>query len=183
MQRGGIQIERGFSASLATRGGRPEAPEELERDAHAAEPPGDLARALRLRFRAVLLRLARARRSRARALDRPAVVRLSARAFDELARDHDEVVYGGRPASRADVEPRRRLAARARTRWAAGDRGGSGSASPRIVAASTSAFRADERPPAPGRAPPRRTRRARTASPRLFRAAHAGRATRSERRR
>jgi hypothetical protein len=83
---------------------------ELERRAGAAEAAGDLEAALRLRFRAGLLRLdARG------AIDfRPSIstyeVRraLRSRDFDALAADFDDVVYGGRPAAPGDVEASRR---------------------------------------------------------------------------
>lgn len=91
---------------------RREDPDELERLADEAERRGDLEIALRLRFRAGLLRLGRAdvvplrpslrTRDARRALRNPR--------FDRLARDFDEVVYGRRPPRPADV-------AAARTEW------------------------------------------------------------------
>jgi hypothetical protein len=92
--------------------GRSEDPGELEQLADEAERRGDLEVALRLRFRAGLLRLGRARalplRPSLRTREARRVLR-SAR-FDRLARDFDEVVYGDRSPSAADV-------AAARTEW------------------------------------------------------------------
>jgi hypothetical protein len=80
-------------------------PDELERLAIEAEHRGDLEIALRLRFRAGLLRLARARvlpgRPSLRTLEARRVLRNPR--FDRLARDFDEVVYGRRPARAEDV--------------------------------------------------------------------------------
>ena len=87
-------------------------PEDLERRAEEAERRGDLDLALRLRFRAGLVRLDDAGVVRLRpGLTNAAVSRLlrSSR-FDELAGDFDEVAYGGRPATAAQV-------ATARTSW------------------------------------------------------------------
>lgn len=80
-------------------------PGELEQLAAEAELRGDLEIALRLRFRAGLLRL-----GRARALElRPSLTTREARRtlrnqrFDRLARSFDEVVYGRRPPSSDDL--------------------------------------------------------------------------------
>jgi hypothetical protein len=80
-------------------------PDELERRADAAEGRGDLDTALRLRFRAGLVRLADAGAVRLRpGLTNAAVSRtLRSTQFDELAGHFDEVAYGGRPASESDV--------------------------------------------------------------------------------
>lgn len=80
-------------------------PDELERLAVEAEHRGDLEIALRLRFRAGLLRLARARVLPARPSLRTREARRVLRdpRFDRLARDFDEIVYGQRPARPADV--------------------------------------------------------------------------------
>ena len=105
-----VEVE---SRVTGTRGrGRGEDPAELERLADEAEHHGDLEIALRLRFRAGLLRLGRARavslrpalrtREARRALQNPR--------FDRLARDFDEVVYGRRAPRPEDV-------AAARTEW------------------------------------------------------------------
>jgi uncharacterized protein DUF4129 len=80
-------------------------PEELEQRAEEAERRGELDLALRLRFRAGLLRLDDAGLVRLRpGLTNAAVSRvLRSRDFDALANDFDEVAYGGRPATAADV--------------------------------------------------------------------------------
>jgi len=80
-------------------------PDELERLADQAERDGDLDGAVRLRFRAGLLRLADAGALRLRpGLTNAAVSRaLRSPGFDELAGHFDEVAYGGRPATTADV--------------------------------------------------------------------------------
>ncbi len=84
-------------------------PVALEREADAAEARGDLDRALRLRFRAGLARLALGRRiARETSLTSAELSRrLGSPRFDELARTFDEVVYGRRPASPAEVEAAR----------------------------------------------------------------------------
>ena len=80
-------------------------PDELERRAEEAERQGDLDAALRLRFRAGLVRLADAGVVRLRpGLTNGTVSRtLRSPRFDELAGDFDEVAYGGRPATETDV--------------------------------------------------------------------------------
>ena len=80
-------------------------PAQLERDADAAERRGDLDPALRLRFRAGLLRLDAAGAIRFRPSLTSGEVRRRLRlpTFDDLALTFDEVAYGGRPASPADV--------------------------------------------------------------------------------
>jgi Domain of unknown function (DUF4129) len=77
----------------------------LEREADSAERAGDLERALRLRFRAGILRLVERRQ-----VDDPALVttgslvrRLRSEAFAAGARAFDEVVYGRRVATSDDV--------------------------------------------------------------------------------
>lgn len=77
----------------------------LEREADAAERAGDLERALRLRFRAGLLRMVERRQ-----LDDPELVttgalvrRLRSAAFADGARRFDEVVYGRRAPTPDDV--------------------------------------------------------------------------------
>jgi hypothetical protein len=81
-------------------------PRELERLADEAERRGDLEIALRLRFRAGLLRLARADRLPARASLRTHEARhiLRSQRFDRLARSFDEVVYGRRPVEQHDLQ-------------------------------------------------------------------------------
>jgi hypothetical protein len=106
--RGGGVVDR-----TARLGGEPAAdPRKLERLADEAEGRGDLDLALRLRFRAGLLRLARieAIPEPETLTSRQLVRLLGSEQFGRLARDLDEVVYGGRAASRADVES-------ARTGW------------------------------------------------------------------
>lgn len=91
---------------------RDEDPDELDRLAAAAEQAGDLDLALRLRFRAGVLRLDRA----GVVDDRPALTtglltrQLPSPLLRALALAFEEVAYGGRPASPADV-------AAARTGW------------------------------------------------------------------
>lgn len=77
----------------------------LEREADEAERSGRPADALRLRFRAGLLRLARARVLPARASLTSGEARRSLKLddFDRLARTHDEVVFGGRQARPEDA--------------------------------------------------------------------------------
>jgi hypothetical protein len=85
-------------------------PARLERAAVEAERRGDFETALRLRFRAGLVRLGRAELIRFRASVTSAEVSSALRvaAFDRLAADFDEVVYGRRPPRRDDVETARR---------------------------------------------------------------------------
>ncbi|MFL5959237.1 MAG: hypothetical protein ACJ75G_03080 [Gaiellaceae bacterium] len=93
-------------------GGRGEDPAALERLADEAEQRGDLETALRLRFRAGLLRLGRAKALPLQPSLRTREARRLLRnvRFDRLARDFDEVVYGRRPPRTADV-------AAARSEW------------------------------------------------------------------
>jgi hypothetical protein len=80
-------------------------PRELEKLADEAETRGDLELALRLRFRAGLIRLARADRLPERPSLRTYEARRILRSprFDRLARDFDEIVYGRRAAQVGDV--------------------------------------------------------------------------------
>ena len=84
-------------------------PEELEREAEAAERQGDLDRALRLRFRAGLLRLdsVGAIKFRPSITSGQVARRLRQPAFDDLAITFDAVAYGGRRASADDVRDAR----------------------------------------------------------------------------
>jgi hypothetical protein len=88
----------------------PEDPDALEREADAAERDGDLARAVRLRFRAGLIRLG----DRGAITYRPSVTTgevrrvLGSDAFDELARTFEGVAYGGEAAAQPDVDAARR---------------------------------------------------------------------------
>jgi hypothetical protein len=99
-------------AGVWARGERPEDPQALERLAEEAERRGDLEVALRLRFRAGLLRLGRAHVLVLRPSLTTVEVRraLRSRRFDALARSFDEVVYGRRSPGAQDV-------ADARTEW------------------------------------------------------------------
>jgi hypothetical protein len=89
-------------------------PAELERRAADAERVGDLSTAIRLRFAAGLLRLDHAEAIELRpSLTSGEVARaLGSERFDALARTHDAVAYGGRPAGDDD-------AAQARDQWPA----------------------------------------------------------------
>ena len=91
---------------------RDEDPRALERRADAAEAAGDLEAALRLRFRAGLLRL-----DAHGAIEfRPSISTVEVRRrlrdedFDALAATFDDVVYGGRPPAPGDLTA-------ARERW------------------------------------------------------------------
>jgi hypothetical protein len=99
-RRGGRRLEQLESEHLPADAG----PAALERAAGDAEQAGDHALALRLRFRAGLLRLARARVIPLPDSVTSGQVRRLLRMgeFDKLARMHDEVVYGGRVASADD---------------------------------------------------------------------------------
>jgi hypothetical protein len=87
-----------------------EDPAVLERAADEAERDGDLARAVRLRFRAGLLRLG----DRGAIKYRPSVTTgevrrtLASPRFDDLAGTFEAVTYGGRAADRPDVDSARR---------------------------------------------------------------------------
>ena len=87
-----------------------EDPDALERFADTAEREGRLDDALRLRFRAGLLRLG----DRGAIRYRPAVTTnevrrvLGSEAFDELARTFEAVAYGGRDAGPPDLDTARR---------------------------------------------------------------------------
>ncbi|HEU5149768.1 MAG TPA: DUF4129 domain-containing protein [Iamia sp.] len=85
-------------------------PAALDREAEAAEAVGDLATAVRLRFRAGVVRLEQAGAVPARvdATTARLVGRVDVPAFAPLARAFDEVAYGGRPATPADVAAARR---------------------------------------------------------------------------
>ena len=84
-------------------------PGQLEREADAAERRGDLDVALRLRFRAGLLRLDRAGAIRFRPSITTGQVarRLRLRNYDDLAITFDAVAYGGRHASATDLQSAR----------------------------------------------------------------------------
>jgi uncharacterized protein DUF4129 len=100
-RRAGAAIER---SQRLRQPGEPD-PAQLEAEADEAERQGDLERALRLRFRAGLLRLARADAiPPERSLTSGDVRRaLHLAEFDGIATSFDEVVYGRRPASAEEV--------------------------------------------------------------------------------
>jgi hypothetical protein len=99
-----------LAAAAGAGGARAETPAALERRADEAERGGDYEEALRLRFRAGLLRLdARGTIAFRPSLPTGEVARtLRSDAFDRLAADFDEVVYGSRPAGEEDVATARR---------------------------------------------------------------------------
>lgn len=80
-------------------------PRALDREAEGAEAAGDLALAVRLRFRAGMLRLARAGVAPARrsAPTGRLLAEVPSPALGPLAVAFDEIAYGGRPATDADV--------------------------------------------------------------------------------
>ena len=114
----GRRIAAAAATAQAARGGVAETAADLERAADAAERDGDLARAVRLRFRAGLLRLA----DRG-AIERPGATpsrelasALRSPEFELLASRFDEIAYGGSGARAEDVQEARR-------RWPAVVRG------------------------------------------------------------
>lgn len=100
------RLRAGVETSAAAPG---ETPAHLEREAERAEREGDLGRALRVRFRAGLLRLQAA----GAVVLRPSLTsgeitrRLGSPTFAALARTFDEVAYGGRRPDAADIEAAR----------------------------------------------------------------------------
>jgi len=106
------RIRASAAQQQALAAARDEDPRALEARADAAEAAGDLEAALRLRFRAGLLRL-----DASGAIDfRPSISTIEVRRrlhdddFDALAATFDDVVYGGRPPAADDL-------AAARERW------------------------------------------------------------------
>lgn len=99
-------------AGAGRRSSREADPDELDRAALAAERAGDLDAAVRLRFRAGVLRLDRA----GLVTDRPALTagaltrQVPSPRLRTLATTFEEVAYGGRPATAADLDD-------ARTGW------------------------------------------------------------------
>ena len=113
-----ITVARRRAVTHAPAGGRVRGPTEdesedpdlLERAADKAERDGDLARALRLRFRAGLLRLgARGAIDYRPSLTTSEVRRaLGSETFNDLARTFENVAYGGGLAASNDVDAARR---------------------------------------------------------------------------
>ena len=104
---GGVAMRRQASRIP---GEESEDPDELERFADAAERDGRLDHALRLRFRAGLLRLGDRGAIRYRPSLTTNEVRraLGSESFDELARTFEAVTYGGRDAAPPDLDTARR---------------------------------------------------------------------------
>ena len=100
------------AAAAGRASGRSEDPAALERAADKAEKRGDFETAVRLRFRAGLLRLGRANVLPLTPSLRTYEARRTLRnpRFDRLARDFDEIVYGERAPVAADGDA-------ARTEW------------------------------------------------------------------
>jgi hypothetical protein len=97
-------------AAHARRAARSLDPATLEQEADQAEADGDLDAAVRLRFRAGVVRLEQAGVVPARvdATTARLVGRVGVPAFAPLARSFDEVAYGGRHATPDDVAAARR---------------------------------------------------------------------------
>jgi Domain of unknown function (DUF4129) len=106
IRRRAIAIERARAAALPATAD----PRALERDADRAERDGDWERAVRLRFRAGLLRLDRRHVIEYRpSLTTGEVARaVRSRAFTEVGERFDAIAYGGRRAERQDAEHARR---------------------------------------------------------------------------
>jgi hypothetical protein len=106
IRRRAIAIERARAAALPAT----EDPHALEREAERAERDGDWERAVRLRFRAGLLRLDRRHVIAYRpSLTTGEVARaVGSPAFTEVGERFDAIAYGGRPAEREDAEHARR---------------------------------------------------------------------------
>jgi hypothetical protein len=102
IRRRAIAIERERAAAVPAA----DNPQALEHEASKAERDGQWERAVRLRFRAGLLRLDR----RKVLVYRPSLTTgevartLKEPAFDEVGARFDEIAYGGRPAEREDAE-------------------------------------------------------------------------------
>jgi hypothetical protein len=106
-RRGYADVRRGASRIP---GEESEDPDELERFADVAEREGRLDHALRLRFRAGLLRLGERGAIRYRPSLTTSEVRraLGSESFDDLARTFEAVAYGGRDAAPPDLDTARR---------------------------------------------------------------------------
>jgi hypothetical protein len=106
IRRRALAIERARAAALPAT----EDPRALEREAERAERDGDWERAVRLRFRAGLLRLDR----RSVIVYRPSLTTgevaraVGSPAFREVGERFDAIAYGGRRAQREDAEHARR---------------------------------------------------------------------------
>jgi hypothetical protein len=104
------RVTAASDASARTRAEAREDPNALEREADDAEVSGDLDRALRLRFRAGLLRLG----TKGAIEYRPSVTTgevrraLGSQTFDELAQAFENVAYGGQAAELPDLDSARR---------------------------------------------------------------------------
>jgi Domain of unknown function (DUF4129) len=106
IRRRALAIERARKAALPPT----DDPRVLEREAERAEREGDWERAVRLRFRAGLLRLDRRNVIAYRpSLTTGEVARaVGSPAFSEVGERFDAIAYGGRPAERDDAEHARR---------------------------------------------------------------------------
>ena len=106
IRRRALAIERARRDALPAT----EDPRALEREAERAERDGDWERAVRLRFRAGLLRLDRRNVIVYRSsLTTGEVARaVDSAAFNEVGARFDAIAYGGRPAERDDAEHARR---------------------------------------------------------------------------
>ncbi len=103
---GGVLVERSWSQGDGRGSGRD--PVALERQADEAERRGDLELALRLRFRAGLMRLEKAGSiPRGQRTSRELRRALELVEFDRVSRRFDEIVYGRRTPSQGDVEAAR----------------------------------------------------------------------------
>jgi hypothetical protein len=101
----GRRAREGMTNLKAARAGRSNDPKKLEAEANDAERRGDHELAIRLRFRAGLLRLGLAKVIPFRPSLTTGELRrlLTSPDFDRLGADFDEIVYGGRHAGPDDV--------------------------------------------------------------------------------
>jgi hypothetical protein len=101
----GRRAREGVTNLKAARAGRQNDPRKLEAEANDAERRGDHELAIRLRFRAGLLRLGLAKVIPFRGSLTTGELRrlLTSPEFDRLGADFDEIVYGGRQAGPDDV--------------------------------------------------------------------------------